>query len=158
MKPLLFKLTDGGRVKVAKLPLEKMLSYIQVEITDCEAGGVMCGRFISESNDIVIDDISTPFDSDIRTRHSFFRKTLGHQEFLDQLWQQSDGTCNYIGDWHTHPEPVPKPSAKDLRNWRRLVKRTICDARILIFIIVGTVEARVWQGQLDGTITELSKV
>ena len=41
---------------------------------------------------------------------------------------------DYLGEWHTHPEDWPKPSGKDLREWRILLRE---QRRPLVFLIVG---------------------
>ena len=41
---------------------------------------------------------------------------------------------DYLGEWHTHPEDLPKPSDKDLREWRILLRE---QRRPLVFLIVG---------------------
>ena len=47
----------------------------------------------------------------------------------------SAGTIGYVGEWHTHPEPVPSPSGQDCANWRNLVRQT---KHPLAFVILGT--------------------
>lgn len=65
---------------------------------------------------------------------------------LQKIWEQSKGTCNYIGEWHTHPEPIPYPSSHDFSQWRKIMKKTVLDYSSIIFIIVGTEKICVWQG------------
>lgn len=49
---------------------------------------------------------------------------------------------DYVGEWHTHPELNPFPSAIDRHGWEH-----ICSSRNapMLFIIAGT-EDRLWIG------------
>lgn len=43
----------------------------------------------------------------------------------------------YLGEWHTHPQSRPTPSYIDKQSWKRLVKRSITESPIVIFLIIG---------------------
>lgn len=53
---------------------------------------------------------------------------------------------NYLGEWHTHPEASPNPSVFDILGWKRLLKVTRFDGICLYFVIVGTEQLKVWEG------------
>ncbi|OQP45119.1 hypothetical protein A4D02_34720 [Niastella koreensis] len=143
---MIYKLSNDGRIKLSSNVLITMDGFIQREETTPESGGVLLGRFIKYSKDIVIDKISVPMKDDICTRYSFKRLSLGHQKMIDEEWTQSKGTCNYLGEWHTHPEEFPIPSNVDTRNWKRKLKSDVFSARFLYFIIVGMTEIKIWEG------------
>lgn len=143
---MVFARPNGGRIK---LPFEVIASihcYVQNDYHKPECGGVMLGRHIIDSQDIVIDKISFPMPGDRATRTTFFRKKKAHQEIIDREWDASCHTCTYLGEWHTHPEPYPSPSFIDNINWKRKLKDDIVDSDSLIFLIVGTSEMRMWEG------------
>jgi integrative and conjugative element protein (TIGR02256 family) len=81
---------------------------------------------------IHVSDVTRPQKKDIRTRFSFNRKDPHHQWYADELWNKSGGIVGYLGEWHTHPEQLPKPSSIDTGDWLRITKaqKTSC-----IFII-----------------------
>lgn len=106
----------------------------------------MLGRYIIDSQDVVIDKISFPMPGDRATRITFFRKKKAHQEIIDREWDASRHTCTYLGEWHTHPESYPSPSSIDDTNWKRKLKDDIVNSDSLIFLIVGTSEMRIWEG------------
>jgi integrative and conjugative element protein (TIGR02256 family) len=141
-----FTLSNKGRIKFDVSAIETMQSYRQVKKEDLEAGGVLLGRFIVDSKNIVMDKVSTPMIGDKRTRYSFARGAKMHQRFIDKEWEQSNGTCHYLGEWHTHPEKFPEPSGKDLSNWITHLKRDAFSSRFLYFAIVGIEEICVWEG------------
>ena len=106
----------------------------------------MLGRHIRDTPDIVVDSVTGPMRGDHRARYRFDRAAKAHQEVIDRSWAESGGTITYLGEWHTHPEPVPDPSSLDAGTWTRkiMVDRY---SGLLFFVIVGTAELRVWEGQ-----------
>lgn len=107
MNENVFLLRNGGRLKIGESALLKMLEYRQDTSEAKEAGGILVGRFLLESPDYIIDDVSIPMENDVRKRYRFSRSPKGHQEFFNQKWAESQGRCFYLGEWHTHPEHLP---------------------------------------------------
>jgi integrative and conjugative element protein (TIGR02256 family) len=142
----IFRRPSGGRFKVDATALAQMLAFRQVSPQQTEAGGMLLGRHICGCDDVVVDEVTIPMPGDRRTRTSFWRAQGGHQQVLDARWSASRGTCAYLGEWHTHPEPTPSPSAVDLRDWRRRLSEDRFDGDFLAFLIVGTHEVRAWEG------------
>lgn len=143
---LLFKKIDGGYVKITEDVLKIINSYKQFDKNTNEAGGVLVGRFISNSKNVVIDYVSIPMKGDIRRRRFFNRKRKEHQEFVDKYWNEGEGTFNYIGEWHTHPESIPRPSTIDKSEWKRILKEAKYNSDYLLFCIVGLDSIKLWQG------------
>lgn len=143
---LTFTRPHGGRFQIGPAALETMLRYVQGEPTTPEAGGVMLGRHLIDTNDVVVDQVTAPQPGDRRGRFRFFRARRRHQGLIDAAWQESDGTRTYLGEWHTHPEPVPRPSVVDHLNWQR---KLLFDhfSEPLFFLIVGTMDIEVWEGR-----------
>lgn len=110
-----------------------------------EAGGLLLGRYILDSDDLVVDDLSTPVRGDTRARTRFIRSKR-HQRFVDEAWAKSNGTRVYLGEWHTHPEAIPSPSFEDLRSWRGHLGDRRIYGEVLVFAIVGTEVVGIWQG------------
>ena len=123
-----------------------MRQYAQHLPGQPEAGGILLGRHIVDSDDVIIDRVTVPQSGDRQTRTRFFRARRRHQDALDEAWRISGGTCTYLGEWHTHPETIPTPSWVDRANWRRKLLTDRFTAPIF-FVIVGTIEMRVWEGQ-----------
>lgn len=119
--------------------------YRQLDEDASEAGGVLLGRFIQGTSDIVVDDVTTPGNNDAATRFTFRRSRQGTQIIIEQVWRASGGTRNYLGEWHTHPENDPSPSAVDLANWRRIIDTARYEQTSLFFVIVGLRYIRIWE-------------
>jgi integrative and conjugative element protein (TIGR02256 family) len=144
-KPLVFSQADGSRVKLTVEVLVRLQSYAQHSLGAFEAGGVLIGRYLLDSNDIVVDDLTGPMPGDKRGRFFFHRAQTLHQQAIEKAWRASGGTRTYLGEWHTHPEPYPTPSGTDRRDWCRKLRHDQYFARLL-FLIVGTTEIRGWSG------------
>lgn len=155
---LVFARSNGGRIKLPAEVIASIHSYVQKDRHKPEGGGVMLGRYIIDSQDIVIDKISFPMPGDRATRTTFFRKKKEHQKIIDREWAASRHTCTYLGEWHTHPEPYPSPSSIDDTNWKRKLRDDIVDSDSLIFLIVGTSEMRMWEGHRRPRMISLLKL
>lgn len=126
--------------------LEKMFKYRQLNLRDTEAGGILIGRILLEDENYIIDDVSEPVSTDIRKRTRFIRKPEGHQEYFNSVWVKEEGSCFYLGEWHTHPQKIPIPSKTDRKEWNRLLNIEF-ESDSLFFIIIGTDELKVWYGK-----------
>jgi integrative and conjugative element protein (TIGR02256 family) len=145
---------SGGRFQLGPEALSTLLAYMQDRTGKREAGGVLLGRHILNSCDIVVDGATRPMPGDWRTRTRYHRARRRHQNEVNRAWKHSRGTCTYLGEWHTHPEPYPTPSDLDIADWqRRLGMDTYTEP--LFFVIVGTVEIRAWEGSRDGRLVQL---
>ena len=144
--PLTFVCSGGGHFQIGSTALALMRHYVQDVPAKPEAGGVLLGRHILETGDIIVDLITEPMPSDRQGRFRFFRARRSHQAAINRAWRASGGTCTYLGEWHTHPEPHPTPSWIDRQNWQRkvLVDRF---TEPIFFVIMGTAETHVWEGR-----------
>jgi integrative and conjugative element protein (TIGR02256 family) len=141
-----FRNIQGGLLKISEDALLRMREYVQGDRRKAEAGGVLLGRFVLGTADVVVDQVTVPVPGDRRSRLRFFRDARRHQAVIDRRWNESRHRCNYLGGWHTHPEPIPTPSGTDIRDWKRALQRNQFDNGTLYFVIVGTQEVRAWEG------------
>jgi integrative and conjugative element protein (TIGR02256 family) len=139
-----FNLTNSGVLKITAEVVTQFNNYAQRSNSKTEAGGVLIGRYIISSNNIVVDSMTKPFKKDKRGRFFFKKLDKLHQKVIRKLWKASEGTANYLGEWHTHPESDPSPSSLDIQEWMRKSKEDIYDNDFLIFIIVGTESINAW--------------
>ncbi|WP_199756362.1 MULTISPECIES: Mov34/MPN/PAD-1 family protein [Corallococcus] len=133
-------------MKLSPEVLSRLNPYRQLELHQPEAGGVMLGRRILGCDDVVIDEVTPPMEGDSRARLQFHRAPARHQSVIDARWAESRGTCLYLGEWHTHPEPIPTPSSIDLEGWSRRLKEDQFDGSSLFFLIVGMERVALWEG------------
>lgn len=119
--------------------------HLQHEARAPEGGGVLLGRFIDGTHDVVVDSVTEPMPGDRQSRARFFRHRRGHQAVIDEVWRASGGTTAWLGEWHTHPQRDPVPSWIDRADWRRKLLVDRYDD-VLFFLIAGTGRVRIWEG------------
>lgn len=110
-----------------------------------EADGILLGRIIVHAPRAVVDEVTEPSQWDRWTRFSFFRAKEPAQRAINRAWSKSDQTRIYLGDWHTHPEDDPTPSALDRREWINLSRTATYEQDVLFFVIAGRREIRAWE-------------
>ncbi len=78
-----------------------------------EAGGQLFARF--EPGRILIKKATGPRWTDRRTRHTYEPDRRAEQREIEA--HHSRG-LHFVGDWHTHAEPIPTPSTLDIVSMR----------------------------------------
>ena len=151
---LVFRDTPRQRLVIVESALQQMQAFAQHRWWNREAGGVLLGRHLLDSHDVVVDEISTPQSGDRRGRFSFFR-SYRHEVVACQRWLEQERTSAYLGLWHTHPESDPTPSGVDQSDWQQAVSADTFEGDRLFFPIVGTRSIRVWTLNRRGTFREL---
>ncbi|GBK65872.1 hypothetical protein PbDSM24746_58760 [Paenibacillus macerans] len=116
-----------------------MHSYRQISKGLPESGGILLGRIYTD-NRIIIDQISVPGKGDKSGRFFFERDVKRAQEIASGAWEKSDGEVRYLGEWHTHPEAIPKPSPTDRKLIIGMIQDSILDQEFLFLVIVGIQE------------------
>ncbi len=104
--------------------------YQQILPSTPESAGVLIGE--RRGNHIVITDISVPSTGDIFSRYLVDRKGKHHQKKVDESFFKSNRTKHYLGEWHTHPEKRPTPSALDYNSWSKI---DINNEKVVLIIV-----------------------
>lgn len=125
--------------------ITRLESFRQNKVEDKESGGILIGRFIIGTNDVVIHEVTIPTKADRRNRSFFKRSKKATQNLINAMWKNSNGTLNYLGEWHTHPEDIPSPSEIDLNNWYKITQSAYYEQEFLFFVIVGRKKLRIWE-------------
>jgi len=142
------------RLIIVEHAVEQMQAFAQHRWWDQEAGGILMGRHLLDSYDLVVDEVSTPQDTDRRGRCHFFRSRM-HEQVARRRWLEEHNTSAYLGLWHTHPERDPTPSGVDRSDWQQAVAGDTYEGDRLFFPIVGTHCIRVWTLSRRGALREL---
>jgi integrative and conjugative element protein (TIGR02256 family) len=151
---LVFQVTPTQRLIIVESALNQMTSFRQNSWWKAEAGGVLLGRHLLDSEDVVVDEVTTPQKSDQRSRFGFFRSKR-HSTLAQKRWVEENSTMAYLGLWHTHPEVDPKPSYVDRNDWNNSVAHDTFTGERLFFPIVGIERIRVWTRTRNGALEEL---
>jgi integrative and conjugative element protein (TIGR02256 family) len=157
MKALTFRTRSGRTLHIGPQALRVLCGHRQLNVTAPEAGGVLLGRHLIESDEVVVDEATEPQATDRRGRFSFFRSSR-HDAIARERWLETRETSAYLGLWHTHPESVPTPSNVDREDWRLALERDSFGGEHLHFIIVGTTALRVWVGRKGKALQEAKQV
>ena len=111
-------------------------SHRQLDAKSREAGGQLFAC-IDESN-IVVERATGPRPSDRRSILSFVPDRIAERREINNLFRAG---MHFVGDWHTHPEPQPRPSKTDIRSFRNMFRKSRHQLAGFVMIIVGTAEA-----------------
>ena len=141
-RELTYQDSNGALVVITEHVLAVLEKYKQTEMKDNEAAGVLPGEVRGQH--IVVTDLSEPGFGDLRQRNLVDRQGKHHQQKVDDCFQLSGGTVNYIGEWHTHPEDFPQPSQQDRSSWLTHLK----GGTPKIVLIVGI--KGFWFGKVKG--------
>ena len=132
------------RKLMLNIDVKEKIKSIQSEHTfKKEIGGILVGAYDAEIECLRLTDMSFPCPGDQQFRFGFFRKTDGHQEIMDQLWEESGHTKAYLGEWHSHDQDIPIPSVVDCQNWKRIAKRNH-NFDECYFMIIGKQTFIIW--------------
>ena len=101
-----------------------------------ELCGILMGLQVGD-NCYRISKISPPCVKS-HTRCDCERDAAMANQFIEEDYKTSEHTRFYIGEWHTHPEDNPTPSAVDYRSIEDNYQSASLVAPFLLMIIVGT--------------------
>lgn len=101
-----------------------------------ESGGILLGRIISDN--IEIEKISIPTELDKSTRTTFERHRLSAQIIINYEYANTYGQLAYLGEWHTHPEDFPTPSAFDVR----MIKKQFAENKFITDFLILLIQGR----------------
>ena len=113
--------------------IDALKNYVQHEGN--EMCGVLTGSLVGDKR-YRISKISPPCVKE-HTHCGCERDAVMANQFIEEDYKQSEYTRFYIGEWHTHPEDIPKPSVVDYRSIRNNYHTASLVVPILFMIIVG---------------------
>lgn len=154
MDGISFSIEPTGNLLLPNHIVNSLNNFRQNKSKDTEAGGILLGRQFDDKPDVVVDELTTPFKTDRRSRHRFYR-SKAHHDFAVKRWKESEGICLYQGLWHTHPEANPSPSSIDYHDWTKAMNKGQFEGENLFFIIVGINQICCWQRINKHTFTQL---
>lgn len=150
-KELVFQAQDQSLVVISIEVANILISYRQIDDSRPESAGVLIGE--RRGGHIIIKTLSEPSSWDIRSRFMVDRVSKHHQKVVDDAFKRSNGEWHYLGEWHTHPEDVPKPSMTDYNSWHKNLK----SSDPLILVIAG--RTAFWVGKkIEDNIEVLKRV
>ena len=141
-REILFK-EMNKKIKMDMNLLKRMKQYLQIHDSAVESGGILLGVVCRESLDLLITEMTVPYEGDVAKRNSFVRRSPEHIKVYNQIYESSNKTCLYIGEWHTHAECIPAFSKVDEDSWMSISRRA-SHFSMQIHVIAGTKAVRIW--------------
>jgi integrative and conjugative element protein (TIGR02256 family) len=131
---LTFRVGNSAQVLAIKpVVLNHFRKHQQKRWFHREAGGQLFARF--SPLEVAVEAATGPRKSDFRTRTSYVPDPRGEQQEIND-WHKKG--LHYVGDWHSHPEPRPRPSRNDSESIRDSFRKSKHHLNGFLLIIVGT--------------------
>ena len=124
---------DMPIVEVTESVIEQLDQYRQTD--GAEIGGILIGSIINDRK-IRINRISLPCVIQA-SRCGCTRDAKRANEIIQQEFETSNHTRVYLGEWHTHPEKVPRPSKTDCKSVAEIFKDAQLPYERIIMLIIG---------------------
>ena len=141
-REILFKEKDK-RIKFDLNLLKRMKQYLQLQDETGESGGILLGFVSRESQDLLVTEMTVPYEGDESKRNRFVRKSQEHIKRYTELYESNHKTCLYVGEWHTHAEYTPVYSKIDEGNWNSISRKSK-GFLMQIHVIAGTEAVGFW--------------
>jgi integrative and conjugative element protein (TIGR02256 family) len=111
--------------------LQSFLNYRQ-KGAEPEAGGLLFAEF--DFPLIRIAEVSTPHITDHRWTTLFVPNRILQRRLIKNVFKRG---LHFVGEWHTHPEPYPKPSSLDLNSASDAFIKSKHELNYFVMVIVG---------------------
>jgi integrative and conjugative element protein (TIGR02256 family) len=132
--PLRYDIPDVDLVlELSVSVLEHFTTHKQFGHRSKEAGGQIFAN-LDEPGILRVIDVSGPRSTDIR---SLFGYLPNRRQERAEIAERYKRNLHFVGDWHTHAEYSPNPSATDNASMREMVQRSAHDLPGYILVIVG---------------------
>ncbi len=131
----MYKIGSEKTIVLSSEVKEKFEQY-RIKLPRKESGGILLGQ-LCINDCIIVNEITEPSQMDNAGYFFFERDKTTAQKIIKERWKRSDGKQIYLGEWHTHNEPNPKPSRQDKKMIFYLLQASKMEIDFLITIIVG---------------------
>jgi integrative and conjugative element protein (TIGR02256 family) len=131
---LRYTLPHGGPALILSDPaLATFDRYRQLSPRAKEAGGQLFAQF--DGADSILLEATHPKWLDRRSRNGFVPNRRMQQREIRERYARG---LHFVGDWHTHPEPIPRPSHDDIYGMIECFGHSVHDLRAFVMVIAGT--------------------
>jgi integrative and conjugative element protein (TIGR02256 family) len=83
-----------------------------------ETGGILLGYEAPDSSAVVITHLIGPGPKAKSSRSQFVPDGTWQEAEVARIYEASGRRATYLGDWHSHPDGIARPSRKDERTAR----------------------------------------
>lgn len=127
--------TSGQLVVVAPNVLAHLDAHRQTRWWHKEAGGQLFATLAPSRIEVSV--ATGPRRSDRRSRFGYVPDVNAEKTEIELMYA---GGLHYVGDWHTHPQPIPIPSSTDVQTLQGCFRLSRHDLNAFILIVVGRAE------------------
>ncbi|WP_313578112.1 Mov34/MPN/PAD-1 family protein [Chishuiella sp.] len=124
----------GLSIEVEKELLNKLLAVGKTYYPK-EFGGFLIGYYSEDNKHLHITDTILPKKYQAY-KHSFERSTKGIENVLIKFYTENPRKI-YIGEWHTHPDNSPIPSATDISAINTIINSKNTSIENPVLLIIG---------------------
>ena len=128
---------DGAILTISETVVNEISKHMAKKGFRLESGGILLGCQVDGELLFDLTAASMPSKFDVSRRYSFLRKMRPANKLIAATWDKTGGVVNYIGEWHTHDESLPIPSATDRKLMRQVVEDGSCLLDRAFMVIVG---------------------
>ena len=129
--------TDNARLLVPESVIEKVRKYKEEVGFRNESGGIILGSQSETGLDFVVKDMTLPSPTDDFGPYHYMRDKHAANKLIAKAWEESGGTVNYLGEWHTHNERRPHPSYVDRSLMHQVSENESCLFDRAFMMILG---------------------
>ena len=123
---------ESGLLVVSARVLVHFNQYRQLGPGTAEAGGQLFARF--EHTNVIIELADGPDPKDERTRTSFRPYRPSERKRIRARHKEG---LHFVGDWHTHPQDLPIPSALDRESMNAMFSHSQHSLNHFYMVVVG---------------------
>lgn len=134
---MIVSFSDGTSLRIPSQIVRAINERLARDGFNLESGGVLLGTRDANLPKYEVADLTFLGKLDRRGHFRFLRSKRSANKAIRRSWAQSGGRVNYVGEWHTHDEPVPRPSATDRRLMKSIVRDQSCRYDRVFMLIVG---------------------
>lgn len=133
---LVYSFESGGPfVLITDEAIASMIRHRQKSLNDKEAGGQLFAKF--EGDNAIIVEATEPKPFDKRSRYGFIPSQWLQRQEIKSKYKQGK---HFVGDWHTHPQPLPSPSGDDKESMIDCFRKSRHELKAFLMVIVGSAE------------------
>lgn len=101
-----------------------------------EFGGIFLGQRFDDGKEINITEMVTPTKFESKST-VFTRHPDNLNQRIAQVYKETNGHINYVGEWHTHPNGNSQFSSKDLKTMQEISTSTEIKTSTPLLLIAG---------------------
>ncbi len=143
--------TPNNKIAWLFNPVREFLIFEATTKAPLETGGILMGYFGQPGNVPVILWASGPGSQSVHYRNYYNPDYEFDESQIATIYEKYGRKITYLGDWHSHPAPLPVLSYRDKRTLRRIAgcKSARVETPLMLLLSYdGQWDVTIWQGKL----------